>query len=145
MTRHARLPIGLVWLVTVLATWVVTTALLAVLIRAGGEQVPTTAVFSQSVVSAGFACVVVCGPATAIGLRVRRNCGFCKAALSGLATAVLIMLFLWSYLEASGTSIADAWSAVTPIVVVAVIQMALAFALRGRRTRVADKPEPGAN
>jgi hypothetical protein len=132
--RHARLPVGLIWLVTVLASWVLTTALLAVLI--------SMALLSQSMVSAAFACVVVGGPATAIGLRVRRSCGLGKAALSGLATGALIMLFIWSYLEASGTSIAGVWSAVTPIFVVAVIEMALAFALRGRRVGVAGQPEP---
>jgi len=138
---HGRMPIGLVWLVTVLATWVLTTALLAVLIRAGSEHVATGALLSQSMASAVFACVVVGGPATAVGLRVRRSCGLGKAALCGLATAVLIMLFIWSYLEASGTSITDAWGAVAPIFVVAVIQMALAFALRGRRSSVPDGPE----
>jgi hypothetical protein len=76
---------------------------------------------------------------------VRRSYGLSKAALSGLATAVLIMLFIWSYLEASGTSITGAWSAVTPVFVVAVIEMALAFALRGRRVGVADGPEPSAD
>ena len=132
MKRHPRLPIGLIWLVTVLASWVLTTALLAVLISMRSATVATGALLSESMVSAAFACVVVGGPATAAGLRVRRSCGLGKAALSGLATAALIMLFIWSYLEASGTSIAGAWSAVTPIFVVAVIEMALAFALRGR-------------
>jgi hypothetical protein len=139
------MPIGLIWPVTVLAMWVLTTALLAVLIRAGSGPVPPGALLSQSTFSAAFACVVVGGPATAIGLRVRRSYGLGKAALSGLATAALIMLFIWSYLEASGTSITGAWSAVTPVFVVAVIEMALAFALRGRRVRVADGPEPGAD
>jgi hypothetical protein len=143
--RHARLPVGLIWLVTVLASWVLTTALLAVLISMGSANVATGALLSQSMVSAAFACVVVGGPATAIGLRVRRSCGLGKAALSGLATAALIMLFLWSYLEASGTSIAGAWSAVTPIFVVAVIEMALGFGLRGRQVRAADEPEPSAD
>ena len=131
------MPIGLVWLVTVLAMWVLTTGLLAALIRAGSGHVPAGALISQSMASAAFACVVVGGPATAVGLRVRRSCGLGKAALSGLGTAVLIMLFVWSYLEASGTSINGAWSAVTPVFVVSVIEMALAFALRGRRIAVA--------
>src|SRR5271165_3238180 len=115
------MPIGLVWLVTVLATWVLTTALLAVLIWAGSDHTSIGALIAQSMVSAVFACVVVGGPATAIGLRMRRSSGPGKAALSGLATATLIMLFLWSYLEASGTAITGAWSAVTPVFVVAVI------------------------
>jgi len=134
--RLARLPIGLIWPVTVLAMWVLTTALLAVLIRAGSGPVPAGALLSQSTISAAFACVVVGGPA---------SYGLGKAALSGLATAVLIMLFIWSYLEASGTSITGAWRAVAPVFVVAVIEMALAFALRGRRVRVADGPEPSSH
>jgi hypothetical protein len=138
------MPIGLVWLVTVLAVWVLTTALLAVLIKAGSENVPAGALLSQSAASAAFACVVVGGPATAVGLRVRRRSGPAKAALCGLAIAVLIMLFIWSYLEASGASITGAWSAVTPVFGVAVIELALAFALRRRRAGVADGPEPSA-
>jgi hypothetical protein len=139
------MPVGLIWPVTVLAMWVLTTALLAVLIRMGSGPVPAGALLSQATISAAFACVVVGGPATAIGLRVRRSYGLGKAALSGLGTAVLIMLFIWSYLEASGTSITGAWSAITPVFVVAVIEMALAFALRGRRVRAADGPEPGSH
>jgi hypothetical protein len=142
VNRHARVPIGLVWLVAVLATWILTTALLAVLIRAGSGHVSTGALLSQSMASATFACVVVGGPATAIGLRMRRNCGLGKAALGGLATGVLIMLFIWSYLEASGTSITGAWRAVTPTFVVALVELALAFALRGRRIGASDEPEP---
>ncbi|HUC25112.1 MAG TPA: hypothetical protein VMA73_20575 [Streptosporangiaceae bacterium] len=145
MKRHPRLPVGLIWLVTVLSSWLLTTALLAVLISTGSADAATGALLSQSMTSAAFACVVVGGPATAIGLRVRRSSGLGKAALSGLATAALIMLFLWSYLEASGTSITGEWSAVTPVFVVAVIELALAFALRGRRVGVADEPEPSAD
>lgn len=144
MNRHARLPIGLVWLVTVLAMWILTSAVLAVLIRAGSGYVPTGALLSQSMASATFACVVVGGPATAVGLRVRRSCGLGKAAFCGLATGVLIMSFIWSYLEASGTSITGAWRAVTPVFVVALIEMALAFALRGRRIGAVAEPEPSA-
>ncbi len=138
------MPIGLVWLVTVLATWVLTTALLAVLIWAGSSHTSTGALISQSMVSAVFACVVVGGPATAIGLRARRSSGPGKAALSGLATATLIMLFIWSYLEASGTSITGAWSAVTPVFVVAVLELTLAFVLRGRRVTAGSDPQPDA-
>ena len=145
MKRHARMPVGLIWLMTVLAMWVLTTGLLAVLIRAGSGPVPTGALISQSVASAAFACVVVGGPATAIGLRVRRSSGLGKAALSGLGTAVLIMSFIWSYLEASGTSINGAWSAIAPVFVVSVIELALAFALRGRRVAVAGSAGSGPN
>jgi hypothetical protein len=139
------MPIGLVWLVTVLATWVLTTALLAVLIWAGSDHASIGALIAQSMVSAVFACVVVGGPATAIGLRVRRSSGPGKAALSGLATATLVMLFLWSYLEASGTTITGAWNAVTPVFVIAVIELTLAFALRGRRVGVDSDPQPEAH
>lgn len=140
------MPIGLIWLVTVLVMWVLTTALLAVLIATGSDDAPVTGLISQSTASAAFACVVVGGPATAMGLRVRRTCGLGKAALSGLATAALIMLFVWSYLGATGTSIAGTWSAVTPVFVVAVIEMALAFALRGRRVASTDSdPQPSSD
>jgi hypothetical protein len=137
------MPIGLIWLVTVLAMWVATTALLAVLIQADSGHVPAGALLSQAMVSAAFACVVVGGPATAIGLRLRRSYGLGRAILGGLATAVLIMLFIWSYLAAYGTSITGAWGAVTPVFVVALIEMGFAFALRGRRVAPADGPQPG--
>jgi len=132
------MPLGAVWLVTVLAMWVVTTAVLAAMIgaiepRAAAGQLATTAMGS-----AAFACVVVGGPATAVALRVRRTCGLGKAAFSGLATAALIMLFVWSYLEASGSSITGAWGVVTPVFVVAVVEIGLAFALRGRRAPAAE-------
>ena len=143
MKRRDRLSIGLIWLVTVLAMWLLTTALLAVLIRADSGNGPAGALISQAMVSAAFACVVVGGPATAIGLRVRRSRGPGRAALSGLATAVAIMLFVWSYLAASGSTITGAWSAVTPVFVVALIEMGLAFALRGRRVAACDGgPQP---
>ena len=144
MKRLARMPIGLVWLVTVVAVWLVTTALIAVLIKAAFDGTSTGALMGQSMLSAAFASVVVGGPATAVALRIRRNCGLGKAALGGLGTAVLIMLFLWSYLEASGTPIADAWSAVPPILIVAVVEIGLAFTLRGRRV-MASSPEPDAD
>ncbi len=54
--------------------------------------------------------------------------------LSGLATAALILLFLYSYLEASGGSLPGAWDAVGPVFVVALAETALAVTLRGRRT-----------
>ena len=145
MQRRARIPIGLVWLVTVLATWVLTTALLAVLIWAGSDHASIGTLIAQSMVSAAFAGVVVGGPATAIGLRVRRSNGLGKATLCGLATATLIMLFIWSYLEASGTSIAEPWGAVTPVFVVAVLELTLAFVLRGRRVAASSDPQPDAH
>jgi len=93
--------------------------------------------------SAAFASGVVGGPATGVALRIRRSGGLGRAALGGLGTAVLIMLFLWSYLEASGTPLTDAWSAVPPLLIVAVLEIGLAFTLRGRRV-IASGPEPDA-
>ncbi len=135
------MPNGLVWLVSVVAVWLVTTALIAVLIKADFNGTSAGALIGQSMLSAAFASGVVGGPATAVALRVRRSCGLGRAALAGLGTAVLIMLFLWSYLEASGTSITDAWSAVPPVLIVAVVEIGLAFTLRGRRVMPAS-PEP---
>jgi hypothetical protein len=54
--------------------------------------------------------------------------------LSGLATAALILLFLYSYLEASGGSLPGVWDAVGPVFMVALAETALAVTLRGRRT-----------
>jgi hypothetical protein len=138
------MPLGLVWLVTVVAVWIVATALIAILIKAALDGASASALIGQSMLSAAFASGVVGGPATAVALRVRRNCGLGKAALGGLGTAVLIMLFLWSYLEASGTPIDDAWTAVPPILIVAVVEIGLAFTLRGRRT-IVSSPQPGAD
>jgi hypothetical protein len=143
VTRCSRMPLGLVWLITVLAVWVVTTALIAVLIKSAFPRASASDLILQSMLSAAFASGVVGGPATAVALRIRRSGGLGKAALGGLGTAVLIMLFLWSYLEASGTPITDAWSAVPPLLIVAVLEMGLAFALRGRRV-MASGPQPGA-
>jgi hypothetical protein len=142
--RLVRMPLGLVWLVTVVAVWIVATALIAVLIKAAFDGGSAGALIGQSMLSAAFASGVVGGPATAVALRIRRNCGLGKAALGGLGMAVLIMLFLWSYLEASGTSVTDAWSAVPPILIVAVVEIGLAFTLRGRRV-MATSPAPGAD
>jgi|SRR5215813_10086672 len=141
--RCSRMPLGLVWLIAVLAVWVVTTALIAVLIKSASSGASAGALISQSMFSAAFASGVVGGPATAVALRIRRSGGLGKAALGGLGTAVLIMLFLWSYLEASGTPITDAWTAVPTVLIVAVLEMGLAFTLRGRRVMASDPaPDP---
>ncbi len=138
------MPLGLVWLVTVIAVWLVTTALIAVLIKAAFDGTSAGALIAQSMLSSAFASVVVGGPATGVALRVRRSCGLGKAALAGLGMAVLIMLFLWSYLQASGTPITDAWTAVPPVLIVAVVEIGLAFMLRGRRV-MPSSPEPDAD
>ena len=138
------MPLGLVWLITVLAVWVVTTALIAVLIKSATPGSSVSDLISQSMLSAAFASGVVGGPATAVALRIRRSGGLGRAALGGLGTAVLIMLFLWSYLEASGTPITDAWRAVPPLLIVAVLEIGLAFTLRGRRVIASDPDaDPG--
>lgn len=134
------MPIGVVWLVTVLAGWIVTTAVLAVMIGVAYPQTATGALVTQSMGSAAFACVVVGGPATAVALRVRRTASRGKALLSGLAVAALVMLFLYSYLEAYGTQVSGAWSALAPVFAVALAEMALAFTLRGRRLAAAAAP-----
>jgi hypothetical protein len=136
MKQGKRLPIGAVWFVTVLAMWVATTAVLAVMIGATEPHAATGQLATTAMGSAAFASVVVGGPATGVALRVRRTCGLGKATVCGLATATLVMLFVWSYLEASGTSVTGAWGVVTPVFVVAVVEIGLAFALRGRRDPV---------
>lgn len=143
MRQGRLLPLGAVWLVTVLAMWVLTTAVLAVMIGAIEPRATVGQLATTAMGSAAFACGVVGGPATGVALRVRRTCGLGRAALSGLATAALIMLFVWSYLEASGTPVTGAWDVVTPVFVVAVAEIGLAFALRGRRGPVTEPGEPG--
>jgi len=134
--RRARFPLALVWLMTVLGSWLATTAVLAVLIGARGGRSPVGGLVSQSMASALLACVVVGGPATAVALRVWRSHRFGQAALAGTAIAVVILLFIWSFMAASGTALAGAWSAVTPALVVTMLQLALALALCGRGTEV---------
>jgi hypothetical protein len=135
------MPLGAVWFVTVLTMWVVTTAVLAVMIAATAPHDTAGQLATTAMMSALFACVVVGGPATGVALRVRRRCGLGKATLCGLATAALIMVFVWSYLEASGTSITGVWGVVAPVFVVALAEIGLAFALRGRRASVATPEE----
>jgi hypothetical protein len=135
------MPASADWLVTIAAMWPVTTALLAVMIRTTDTQLSAGALAAEAMQSAAFACVVVGGPAAAVSLRVRRTCGRGRAVLSGLATAALILLFLYSYLEASGGSLPGVWDAVGPVFVVALAETALAVTLRGRRTAPAG-PDP---
>ena len=133
MQRRALIPLGLVWLLTVLGTWLLTTASLALL---NGARISNTGVASlvgQSALSAALACVVVGGPATAVALHVRQRHRLGPAALTGLGVAALILLFIWSYMAASGIALRDTWSAVTPTLVVTAVQLAVAFAVRGRR------------
>ncbi len=138
MQRRAAIPLGLVWLLTVLGTWVLTTAALAALIGAHAGHLAGAGLLGQSALSAALACVVVGGPATGAALHVRRRRGLGPAALIGLAVGALVLVFIWSYMAASGTALQDPWSAVTPALVVTVVQLALAFALRGHRAEPAQ-------
>jgi hypothetical protein len=133
MPRRAAIPIGLVWLLTVVGTWVLTTAALAAL---NGGHV------GQSALSAALACLVVGGPATAAALHVRRRRAPGPAALTGLAVAGLILVFLWSFMAASGTALRGTWSAVPPALIVTAVELAVAFALRGRRPPPQPLPPP---
>jgi len=143
--QRTKLPLAAVWLLAVLGVWVITTAVLAAMIGAFLPAVSVGALVSESTSSAAFASGVVGGPATAVALRVRRTHGRGRAVLSGLATGALIMLFAYSYLEATGTSMAGSWDALAPVFVVAVAEIAVAFVLRGSRVAVAGpEEEPGA-
>jgi cation transport ATPase len=148
--RRAAIPLGLVWLLAVLGMWALTTAALAVLISAGTDSSPIAWLVGQSALSATLACVVVGGPATAVALRVRRRHGPGPAALAGLGIAALVLLFMWSYLAASGAALRDTWRSVTPALVVTLIQLGVALVLRGRRPTepaaetAAPAPEPAA-
>ncbi len=134
------MPLGLVWLLTVLCTWVLTTTVLAVLISVRTGHAAVAALLAQSALSAALACVVVGGPATAVALNVRGRHGLGPAALTGLAVAAAILLFIRSFMAASGTALPHAWSAITPALVVTAVQLALAFALRGRRAAPPSQP-----
>jgi hypothetical protein len=131
--RRAAIPLGLVWLLTVLGTWLLTTASLALLNGAGISNAGVGGLVGQSALSAALACVVVGGPATAVALHVRQRHGLGLAALTGLGVAALTLLFIWMFMAASGIALRDTWSAVTPTLVVTAVQLALAFAVRGRR------------
>jgi hypothetical protein len=147
MQRRAAVPLGLVWLLTVLGMWALTAAAVAVLISARTDPPAISGLVGQSTLSAALACVVVGGPATAVALRLRRRRGLGPAALAGLAVAALVLVFIWSYMAASGAALQDTWSSVMPVLVVTVVQLGVAFALRGRRPAeaavAAPATEPG--
>jgi len=131
--RRAAIPLGLVWLLTVLGTWLLTTAALTLLNGARISDSGLAGLVGQSALSAALACVVVGGPATAVALHVRQRHGLGPAVLTGLGVGALILLFIWSYMEATGIALRDTWSAFTPTLVVTAVQLAVAFAVRGRR------------
>jgi peptidoglycan/LPS O-acetylase OafA/YrhL len=124
--------VGVVWLVAVAVTWVATAVLLAVLINAIGSGASAGHVIGQAAASATLACVVVAGPATAVALRVNRRHRRHRAALSGVGTAALILLFFWSFMTATGAPLQWAWQTLVPLVIVTGAQLALALALRRR-------------
>jgi peptidoglycan/LPS O-acetylase OafA/YrhL len=126
------MPVGVVWLVAVIATWVAATALLVPLIRATADDASAGHLIGQAAVSATFACVFVGGPATAAALRVRRRHSQRRAALCGLATAALILLFSCSYIVATGAPLRWAWQTLPPLVIVTAAQLALALRLHRR-------------
>jgi hypothetical protein len=126
------MPVGVVWLVAVIATWVAATALLVPLIRATANHASAGLLIGQATVSATFACVFVGGPATAAALRVRRRHSQRRAVLCGFATAALILLFSCSYIAATGAPLRWAWQTLPPLVIVTAAQLSLALRLRRR-------------
>jgi hypothetical protein len=143
--RPFILSVSAVWLVTVLTGWIVTSSVLAVLILAGPGRHTALGITASATFSAAFACVVVGGPATAVALRVRGRHGAGRAILSGLGTAALIILFVWSFMDATGTPFAGPFGAVAPVVIVALAEIALAVKLSARRGPVPEpEPEPTA-
>lgn len=127
-----RRRVGLVWLVTVAGTWLITTAVLAVLISERHSHAAAGALLSQASASALLACVVIAGPATAVTLRVRRHFGLGPAALAGLGVAAGVIVFIWSFMAASGAALRGTWGAVTPVMLITIVQLGLALAVRGR-------------
>ncbi|HTA07358.1 MAG TPA: hypothetical protein VK836_02525 [Streptosporangiaceae bacterium] len=143
MQRQLTMPIGVVWLVAVIATWVAATAALAPLIKATASHASAGQVIGQAAVSATFACVFIGGPATAAALRIRRRHSQRRAALCGLATAALILLFSCSYVAATGAPLRWAWQTLPPLVILTVAQLSLALRLRRRcRDQAASERTP---
>ena len=117
---------------TVGGTWLLTTTVLALLISQRHSSGAASDPLSQASASALLACVVIAGPATATALRARRYCGFGPAALAGLAVAAGILMFIWMFMAASGTALRGTWSAVPAVILITVVQLGLALAVRGR-------------
>jgi len=134
------MPMSVVWLATVVAAWLVTMPLLALLIKATADSASAGSLVGWAALSATFACVVVGGPATAVALRVRGSHSHRRAVLSGLVTCAVVLLFVWSYVASTGASVAGAWKAVLPLAIVTVAEMALALRLR-RYCREVESPE----
>jgi hypothetical protein len=128
--RQLTMPAGVVWLAVVMAAWLVTMPLLAVLIEVTARHTSVGGLVGLAAVSATFACIVVGGTATAVALRVRRSHSQRRAVLSGLATAGLVLLFFYSYFAATGAQVEDAWQALLPLVIITTAELALALRLR---------------
>jgi hypothetical protein len=143
--RQLTMPVGVVWLAAVVAAWLVTTPLLAFLIKVAAHRTSAGGLVGLAALSATFACVVVGGAATAVALRVRRNHGQRRAALSGLATGGMVLLFFYSYAAATGAQLAGAWKALLPLVIITVAELALSLRLRrySRHTEPSVQAPPG--
>jgi len=140
--RQLTVPVGVVWLAAVVAAWLVTTPLLAFLIKVAAHRTSTGGLVGLAALSATFACVVVGGAATAVALRVRRNHSRRRAALSGLATGGVVLLFFYSYAAATGAQVAGAWRALLPLVIITAAELALSLRLR-RYCRQEEPPLHG--
>lgn len=140
MKRQLTLPVGVIWLAAVVCAWLVTMPLLALLIKVTVHRMTAGGLAGMAAQSAAFACVVVGGSATAVALRVRRNHCQRRAALSGVATGGVVLLFFYSYAEATGVHVAGAWKALLPLAIVTTAE--LAMALRPRRHCREEQP-PG--
>lgn len=130
MKRQRPMPLGVVWLAAVVAAWLATMPLLALLIKVTGHHKTVGGPVGLAAISATFACVVVGGSVSAVALRLRRNHRPHHAVLSGLATGAVVMLFFYSYLAAAGAPVAGAWKAQLPLVIITPAELALALALR---------------
>lgn len=130
MKRQLLMPLGVVWLAAVVAAWLATMPLFALLIKVTGHHKTVGGLVGLAAISATFACVVVGGSVSAVALRRRRNHSLHHAVLSGLATGAVVLLFFYSYLAAAGAQVAGAWNALLPLVVIIPAELALALALR---------------
>lgn len=140
MKPQATMPLGVAWIVAVVAAWLVTMPLLVLLIGVAGHQRRAGALVGLAAISATFACVVVGGSVAAVALRVRRNHSCRHSVLSGLATGTVVLLFFYSYVAAAGAPVSGAWKALPPLIIVTGAELALALALR-RYCCQEDSPE----
>lgn len=138
--RQCATPIGAVWLVAVGAVWLAATAALAGVLWRVSPGENAGALIADAMRSSAVASILIGGPATAVALRVRRTAGPSRAVLSGLAVAALVTGFLCGYLAQAGIPLAGAWPALGPVGTVALAEMGLAFALRGRRAVLPGLP-----